>query len=300
MLKYLEFLFLPHEKNNHKPKVLHLSSLLILFLIIGFFQATLTLLTRLYPGVLGFAANIQPERIVVLTNEQRNNQGLGSLTINSLLSEAARQKAAEMFTFGCWSHNCNGRNPWWFFKNVSYNYLYAGENLAKDFGDAETAVSAWMDSPTHRDNILNNNYKEIGIAVVDGTLNGEETTLIVQLFGTPAKAQVATLPVAEKTAVQGVEIKEGVSPVVPPEAQTPQMLMIQNQIINKLPKISSFDLTKWFYLMLVLLMIVVFIIDALIISHKQIIRISGKSFVHISFFIIILISILLSKAGRII
>jgi len=299
MLKYLEFLFLPHSKNNHKPKVLHPSSLLILLFIIGFFQVSLTLLTRLYPGVLGFAANIQPERIVALTNEQRNGQGMGSLTINPSLSEAARQKASEMFTFGCWSHNCNGRSPWWFFKNVSYNYLYAGENLAKDFGDAETAVSAWMDSPTHRDNILNNKYKEIGIAVVDGTLNGEETTLIVQLFGTPAKAQVATLPAAEKTAVQGEQIKEGESPLVL-EAQTPQILIMQNQIINNLPKISSFDLTKWFYLSLILLMIIVFVVDALIISHKQIVRISGKSFVHISFFIIILISILLSKAGRII
>lgn len=287
MLAKLQYFFIPHYSNNQKAKALHLSSLTFLFVLISTFQIGLTLLTRIRPGILGFAANISPERLIELTNQRRIEQGLVPLQLNPLLVEAARQKAAEMFTFDCWSHNCNGRTPWWFFKNVGYNYLYAGENLAKDFGDSESVVTAWMNSPTHKDNILNSKYKEIGIAVVDGILNGEETTLVVQMFGTPAKAPA--IAYAEQTSPQELEEKQ--SPLEEKLEKKPAEVMAAQ------PLISSFTLTKDFYLILLSFLIVILALDTVIISRNQIVRISGKSFVHLSFFIIILISILLTNEG---
>ncbi|NMB56617.1 hypothetical protein GYA19_01610, partial [Candidatus Beckwithbacteria bacterium] len=55
---------------------------------------------------------------------------------------------------------------------------------AKDFDNAKDLVAAWMNSPNHKANILNSNYQDIGIAVVMGDFKGEETILIVQMFGT--------------------------------------------------------------------------------------------------------------------
>lgn len=311
----LHLLFFPHEHNNHKPRVLHLSSLFVVVLLICLFQLSLTVFKAVKPGVLGFASQIAPETIIALTNQRRAANGVGPVQYNATLSEAARQKASHMFTFGCWSHNCNNVTPWWFFKNAGYDYLYAGENLAKDFGDPDTIVNAWMDSPTHRDNLINGRYKDIGVAVVDGVLNGEETTIVVQLFGTPAgepKIATAQKAVAPQVAKQPVVQGENQQPAAirqpadqQPVTKAPEILVVEqpslqiNDITSK-PVVSAFALTKWVYLSFVILMIIVLAIDGFIISNKNIVRISGKTIVHLSFFLIILVSILLTNPGRII
>ncbi len=292
---------------------MHLSTLFILLIIIGFFQFTLTFITKIKPGILGFASNIPPEKIIELTNQKRAENGAPPVQYNATLSEAARQKASTMFTFGCWSHTCNNISPWWFFKNVGYDYLYAGENLAKDFGDPNSIVTAWINSPTHRDNLLNAKYKDIGIAVVDGVLNGQETTIVVQLFGTSSKAPSIASGAKQQTvveqAVQQATVQVETQPASPApqtQAKTPEVLVVKESTIQPAQevaqgvRVSAFAITKWFYLLLVGLMIAVLTVDGFIISHKQIVRISGKSFVHLSFFIIILMAILLAYPGKII
>ncbi len=333
MLDILQHLFLPHESNNHKAKSLQLPALLFLFLLIAGFQVGLTFITKIKPGVLGFAANISSDRLIQLTNERRAEQGLGSLQPNGLLSEAARQKAATMFNFGCWSHDCNGRTPWSFISGVGYSYIYAGENLAKDFNDSESVVAAWMASPTHRDNLLNSKYQEIGMAVVDGILNGEETTLVVQMFGTPT--QVARTPVVPQQALVEpklvpeqviAQVPEVRSDEVAAEEETSEEVVLQEELVedenleeavevveesdasfsqakdlvSARPFISTFELTKTFYLIVLSIMIVLMFVDSFLIYRNKIIRISGKTFVHASFFILILLSILLSNSGAII
>jgi hypothetical protein len=285
MLKKLRHLFIPHQSNNQKAKVLHHSSLfIILFLVVGF-QSGLTLVTRISPGVLGFASNIDIDNLLKDTNQQRLERGINPVKLDEKLSEAAQQKAATMFNFNCWAHNCNNKTPWWFFENVGYNYLYAGENLARDFNDSDAVVRAWMDSPTHRENILNSKYKEIGFAIVDGLMNGEETTLVVQMFGTEGgPAQIAS---GEKIAQ--VQAAEQINKSIPE-------IMITESVK---PIISSFVLTKAFAISLVCLLIFVLLLDTYFIYRHNIVRISGKNFVHLSFFIIILISILLSYQGEI-
>lgn len=291
----LQFLFFPHESNNYKAKSLHLSSLAFFLCLIGLFQVGLSLLTRIKPGILGYAANISPDRLIELTNERRQEQGLGPLQINNLLVEAASQKASLMFTFGCWAHNCNGQTPWSFFKTVGYDYLYAGENLAKDFGDSESLVSAWTASPSHRDNILNSNYNEIGIAVVDGTLNGEETTLVVQMFG--KQARQPAIAYSQTTASLAGE-SQSIPEVKAGEAIRAEKALTKVEEKRK-PVLSALTLTKTFSLTLISLLVLILILDSLLVYQNQIIRISGKSFVHASFFIIILISILLTSPGLI-
>jgi hypothetical protein len=101
-----------------------------------------------------------------------------------LLTSAAHAKADNMFDEQYWDHfGPNGETPWQFILASGYSYVYAGENLAKGFTTSEGVHAAWMASASHRENIMNANYKEIGIAVVPGTLLGEDVLLVVQIFG---------------------------------------------------------------------------------------------------------------------
>ena len=76
-----------------------------------------------------------------------------------------------------------GIAPWHWFDENKYDYKYAGENLALGFSSVESEHQAWMDSPTHKKNILNPNFKEIGIAVGKGTIDNNLVTIAVQEFG---------------------------------------------------------------------------------------------------------------------
>lgn len=299
MLVHFRILFTPHEENNQKAKVLHLSSLSVFILLIFFFQLFITIFHRVRPGVLGFAANINPERILELTNEQRAKDGLNLLKLDASLSQAAQQKAADMFAKNYWAHySPTGTSPWWFFKNVNYNYLYAGENLARDFGESDAVVQAWMNSPTHRDNILGSKYKDIGVAVVDGILDGEETTLVVEMFG--SRGGVAAVP-SQAAATKGAS--EEVAPIPVYKEQLvlkPQTLLSQpGQERISSPIISSFLLTKSLDVSLLILIMAVLLIDGFLVWKKKLARLGGRNFIHFSFLAIILGIILLTSSGQI-
>lgn len=130
------------------------------------------------------ASTITSANIIELTNQERVAAGLNALNNNASLVAAAHAKANNMFELQYWDHfGPNGESPWMFISQAGYSYVYAGENLAKGFRTAEGVHEAWMASPTHRDNIMSGNYRDIGVAVVQGTLQGKETTLVVQMFG---------------------------------------------------------------------------------------------------------------------
>jgi hypothetical protein len=92
--------------------------------------------------------------------------------------------------------------PWKWLGDVGYNYSVAGENLAKNYPNADATVAAWMASTTHRENILNKAYTDVGFAVVDGSLAGKETTLVVAYYGEPVSAAVKE---GSESAVAGAE-----------------------------------------------------------------------------------------------
>ena len=104
-----------------------------------------------------------------------------------MLTKAAALKADDMFSDNYWAHFApDGTSPWYFYGKVGYSYTWAGENLARDFQTSAGVVAGWMASTAgHKENILNSNFTEVGVAVKNGVLQGEETTLVVQLFGKP-------------------------------------------------------------------------------------------------------------------
>jgi hypothetical protein len=97
-----------------------------------------------------------------------------------------------------WSHDSPaGETPWQFIVASGYQYNEAGENLAYGFSSADSVLDAWMHSPEHRANVLDNDYSEVGFGVAQSpnfTGHGPET-IVVAMYGTPAGFGVsATVP----------------------------------------------------------------------------------------------------------
>lgn len=291
LIKLLTHLFIPHESNNQKAKILHPSSLSILTIFLISFQLILSFTGKSFPQVLGYAANISPSEVIRLTNEKRVQNGLSPLSENSTLSSAAIAKGNDMLAKGYWAHFApDGTSPWSFFTSFGYKYRYAGENLARDFSSPSSAVEAWMNSPTHKENILNSKYQEIGIGVVEGSLAGADITIIVQFFGTPANSAPSIPDVKAKEVT--VTIIQTPSPVPTPIPQAATTV--------KAPILSPFDSTKNISLAVVGLLLLVLSIDLIVVRRKRIARIGGRTLAHLAFFGMILAVILILKAGQII
>ena len=129
--------------------------------------------------------------VISYTNENRQAAGEPSFVPNDLLTQATQLKANDMAEKGYFAHNSpDGKKPWYWIEKAGYNYKYAGENLAIDFVDSKDVTDAWMSSPGHKANILNDDFKEIGVATAVGMYQGRETTFVVQMFGTPAQKTV--------------------------------------------------------------------------------------------------------------
>jgi len=181
----------PHKENDYRPHLIRAHGLTAVLVIALLAQIFYGFVTTGHVSVLGRVSNIETTELLTDTNKEREQAGLGDLTINAQLSDAAFLKAQNMFKEQYWAHvSPSGIQPWKWFGDVGYNYSYAGENLAKNYPTADATVKAWMNSATHRENILKKEYQDIGLAVVDGTLNGEQTTLVVALYGAPVAAAV--------------------------------------------------------------------------------------------------------------
>lgn len=313
LMKLLRHLFIPHESNNQKAKILHAESLAVIALFLIAFQVVVSLGEH-FPKVLGYAANISPQEVIRLTNEQRAANGLNSLNENSTLDAAALAKGNDMLAKGYWAHFApDGTSPWSFFLSFGYKYKYAGENLARDFQDAPSAVNAWMNSPSHRENILNANYRDIGIGVVEGSLAGSDTTIIVQFFGTPLSGG-STIPVAQ---AQGVSSSSTPKPTVKPTQKptlvpTPTSAPIAAVTPTAVPTptdspeiaafsfVSPFSSTKNLSIGVVGVLLLALSIDLIVVRRRRIARIGGRTLAHIAYFGMILAVILILKAGQII
>lgn len=132
------------------------------------------------------SASVVPAKVAQLTNKSREEVGLKPLTVNPLLTQAAQLKAEDMANNSYYAHvSPDGKGMLHWLQLVGYKYLNAGENLVIDRDTSEAAVDAWMQSQTHRQNILRPQFTEIGVGVARGRYKGQDTIYVVQQFGTP-------------------------------------------------------------------------------------------------------------------
>jgi uncharacterized protein YkwD len=124
--------------------------------------------------------------VVAAVNEARVTEGLAGLASSTLLTKAAQAKAEDMVSRRYFSHTSPDGEPFWTFVNeAEYQFMHTGENLAVHYQDTESLVTAWLNSPTHRENIMNYQYTETGIGIARGKYKGDKGWFVVQLFGTP-------------------------------------------------------------------------------------------------------------------
>ena len=125
--------------------------------------------------------------ILKITNAERAAVSLKPYTSNMLLDRIASLRADDLFANQYFEHESpDGKSAPELAPVVGYKYLYIGENLAMgDFYTDEEIVKAWMDSPGHKANILNDKYTELGVAVKEGEYKGSTTVIAVQIFGRP-------------------------------------------------------------------------------------------------------------------
>lgn len=271
--------FLPLEKNNQRADILKPNFLLFIIVLYLFSQSVVKSITNLKPGVLGYSSQITVQKVLDQTNYQRQQQGLKPLRFSLLLSDSATAKAQDMFSYNYWSHKSpQGKDPWTFFSSVGYKYSFAGENLAKDFYDTESLINAWMNSQTHKENILSDQYEQIGIAVVNGTLNGIKTTLVVQHFATPL-----------------------ISGAYDEYLQSPSSFPTQGNVLSQSNQklISPLSITKLFAFIITSLLILALIVDGYFTIKNNTHRLTGSSLGHIAFLFIILLLVLFNQQGAV-
>lgn len=293
----LRHLFTPHHTNNFRSKLLHNSGIIAIIGVILVSNLFIRILDSTPLHILGFTSSVTIDEVVRATNEKRVSAGLKPLVYNEKLADAARRKAANMFSENYWAHNSpSGKTPWVWFNDAGYKYVYAGENLAKDFGSTDRMMEAWMASPTHKENIVSPKYSEIGIAVTPGSIGGQDTVLVVQLFGTQNGGSVAPVAQAPKESeapvvAQVAEVKgqETALPVAAPSSPLPQSPA----------KYNMFNLKKVLNLATTLLFIITLIIDLFIAESQKLSRRVGNNWAHIIFINFILLATVIVNAGRI-
>jgi hypothetical protein len=301
-MKTISNLFHPSSKNKHKPKILHPEAIFYFTLIVLASFALLKTI-KFFPGIgqtiLGYASNITPEAVVLQTNEVRVSSGLSGLTLSDELSQAALAKGQDMFTDQYWSHTApDGTEPWSFIEASGYKYKVAGENLARDFMNTSDMVSAWMASPTHKANLMNSKFQEIGIAVIDGKLNGFETTLVVQMFGTPGvKSQVAAVPeptkkIAAKEVLGDEEVAVEENMAVVEDVVSP-MTFRESVLLTPL------QITKAFFLAVIVLVVMTLIYDTFVVSSRKAAHLVNKNIGHLMVFAAVAFMLIFFKGGMV-
>ena len=311
--------FVPHNHDEtgdkHRGHALENSALFAYLLIFVVTISAFWLVKFKAPQILG-SASYSAEQIIALTNIKRAENGLGPLTSSSKLSGAARAKSDDMLSKDYWAHfSPEGTTPWSFIRAAGYRYIFAGENLARDFGDAQSVVNAWMASPSHRNNILDKNFKEIGVAVADGRLQGREGVLVVQMLG--ASVSQAPARSASLTKVENPQASASPSPLIAGAELTQDqdkqeasnetarsVLEKESQLVgqNSATVLASrqFSISKIVSLILVSFIFLLFVLEVVVAGKKRDLAVRSSTFAHLGILALILFALWYAVSGVVI
>jgi uncharacterized protein YkwD len=125
------------------------------------------------------------KKFLELTNEERAKQKLPPLKLNATLSKVARAHSENMAKQGKMAHVLDDKNQYMRIKEAGYRYSYAGENVARGkYKVTGEIMQTLMKSKGHRENILREEFVEVGIGIASGA---DGIIYYTQVFGTPKK-----------------------------------------------------------------------------------------------------------------
>jgi uncharacterized protein YkwD len=148
-------------------------------------------------------AQMDIQELLGATNKERESNNNSLLVNKDLLNKSAQAKCEDMVAKNYWSHNDpSGKEPWRFIDAAGYRYEASGENLAYGFWTSSEVVGGWMNSPTHRNNLLDPKYVDVGfgICISDNYLGAGKQTIVVQHLSIPQVPVPSTSVPASKPA----------------------------------------------------------------------------------------------------
>jgi uncharacterized protein YkwD len=307
----LRHFFLPHPETHKKAHLITTQAFAVYLIFFIVLQFGFNFVAKVRPEVLSAAANVDSNEIIRLTNIERAKHGLPELKYNPALEVAAQKKGENMIAENYWAHFApSGKSPWDFITGSGYRYTYAGENLARNFTDSTAVVEAWMNSPTHKENIVNPQYQDIGIAVLQGNLLGQQTILVVQEFGKPMPSFIAsadTPPAEPSSAIAPAETTPSPttaptqSPVLEPtqapqaaevtplptsrsiaQAETQASQGVAGEESAPFVLVNSFVWTKNLGLTAVSMIVLLILLDIYVMRRRAVVRISSRHLPHLA------------------
>ncbi len=193
LLLLLKHTFIPHAGNEYKPHFFR-EHVILSLLIVSIFLLLVSFTTYIVIRTTTYGSSVVSSVLIDLTNQTRKEHNLSPLLYSPKLNDAATLKGNDMVARQYFAHFAqDGTSPWHWFDKAGYKFLFAGENLAIHFRSSKEVTKAWMDSPKHRANILDQRYEDIGIATIHGNTNTSPTIFVVQMFG---KQEPSTEPVS--------------------------------------------------------------------------------------------------------
>lgn len=203
-------------------------------------------------AVLAYATEMSRSNLLSGTNQQRSTNGKAALTLNSKLNSAAQAKANDMADRDYWSHNTpDGTEPWHFFNQAGYKYYKAGENLAYGFLTSSQTISGWMNSASHKANMLDSEFTEVGFGFINAADYQDQgnQTIVVAMYGRPQTlgasapapapappaavvAQASPPPAKKPAPANSAPASNAGQPTAPPSAQQPVETNLESAIVT--------------------------------------------------------------------
>ena len=212
-------LFQIHKPQNKTPFTLHM--LFGIFLFLALWQVVSLLFL---PKATIEASDLTISNILNGVNQERSLRNLNTLNSDTRLASAAQYKSDDMQERHYFSHtDPDGQYIWNKIISAGYTpYLQLGENLAIEFTNTESLVLAWMNSPTHRANILNESFQDQGMGLTFGEpQNGEYYSAIANTFGALVPQKKTDQP-AQKVESQTTPPPQETKAPTPAPVKTPE------------------------------------------------------------------------------
>ncbi len=202
-------------------KISHLAFIAIIVAV----YAILKIVVFSISGQPSYASDLTAENILTAINRERSLRNLITLNTDNRLGSAAQSKTDDMIARHYFSHtDPEGNYIWPKIVAAGYTpYLQLGENLAIEFSSTDSLVSAWMNSPTHRANILNEGFKDqgMGLALGDVQINQYHSAVANTFGALLIKKTAAAAPVPAVQPVSSNPSPPKTSATVPPQTSAP-------------------------------------------------------------------------------
>jgi uncharacterized protein YkwD len=216
----LKHYLIASPENNYRPWILSKTALVCFCLSIWW----LRLFMPGYINVSTGAPGLDPADLMSRINIERTNRFLPPLLHNTKLSAAATIKSQDMIDRDYFAHvNPNGDYVWPVVEAQGYKpYQALGENLAIDFTTPQALVNAWMNSPGHRANIVNEKFEDQGMAAILGQYENRDSYLVTNIFGTLFKTDPEPTPTPTPTvhSAEQTQDKPATPTAIPPSDST--------------------------------------------------------------------------------